>query len=126
MPMPPHHYSFGPIVMEDVKWISVALVTFQFHSEKGMATFALGMVCYGHRGNCIQTWIHMCKVDELLVVAVWQLLLWAAEMEADAGAVPDRVAHLQGLLTMETFPSDWTLLLEELQAAVWQTAFSCY
>ncbi|KAI6023210.1 hypothetical protein PISMIDRAFT_15353 [Pisolithus microcarpus 441] len=68
----------------------------------------------------------MHKVDELLDLAAQWLLLQAADMEADAGAAPDRVAHLWCLSTTAMFPLDWTLLLDGLQAAVWQTAFSCY
>ncbi|KAI6011881.1 hypothetical protein BKA83DRAFT_4131340 [Pisolithus microcarpus] len=125
MPTPPHHYSFGPVIVEDVKWISVALVTFQIslRERDGCIQFGDGLLCA--QGQLYPD-LDMHKVDELLDLAAQQLLLQAADMEADAGAAPDRVAHLQCLSTTAMFPLDWTLLLDELQAAIWQTAFSCY
>ncbi|KAI5983522.1 hypothetical protein EDC04DRAFT_2616156 [Pisolithus marmoratus] len=125
MPMPPHRYSFGPIVMKDVKWISVASVTFQISLKERDGRIRFGDGPLWAQGQLYPD-LDMCKVDELLDLAAQRLLLRAADMEADAGAAPDRVAHLQGLSTTATFPSDWALLLEELQAAVWQTAFSRY
>ncbi|KAI5991338.1 hypothetical protein EDC04DRAFT_2613905 [Pisolithus marmoratus] len=74
MPMPPHHYSFGPIVMEDVKWISVASVTFQISLRERD-----GYICFGDGLLCTQGQLYpdldMWKVDELLDMAAWWLLL---------------------------------------------------
>ncbi|KAI5994215.1 hypothetical protein EDC04DRAFT_2613261 [Pisolithus marmoratus] len=125
MPTPPHRYSFGPIVVKDVKWISVASVTFQISLKERDGRIRFGDGPLWAQGQLYPD-LDMHKVDELLDLAAQRLLLRAADMEADAGAAPDRVAHLQGLSTTATFPSDWALLLEELQAAVWQTAFSRY
>ncbi|KAI5981122.1 hypothetical protein EDD15DRAFT_2380332 [Pisolithus albus] len=125
MPTPPHRYSFRPVVVEDVNWISVALVTFQIslRERDGRIQFGEGPLCA--QGQLYPD-LDMHKVDELLDLAAQRLLLRAADLEAEAGAAPDRVAHLRHLSTTATFPSDWTLLLDELQAAVWQTAFSRY
>ncbi|KAI6096608.1 hypothetical protein EDD16DRAFT_1719717 [Pisolithus croceorrhizus] len=98
-PPPPHHYSFGPVIVEDVKWISVALVTFQIslRERDGCIQFGEGPLCA--QGQLYPD-LDMHKVDELLGLAVQWLLLQAADMEVDAEAAPDRVAHLWDLSTV--------------------------
>ncbi|KAI6002555.1 hypothetical protein EDC04DRAFT_2908453 [Pisolithus marmoratus] len=65
---PPHHYLFGPIVMEDVKWISVALVTFQISLRERDSHIHFGDGLLREQGQLYPD-LDMHQVDELLDMA---------------------------------------------------------
>ncbi|KAF8431203.1 hypothetical protein L210DRAFT_816559, partial [Boletus edulis BED1] len=68
----------------------------------------------------------MDEVDRVLNSAVSRLILQFAQTMEKAGAEPTRINHIRMEAESVTFSTEWSVLLEELQSSLYDTAHSHY
>ncbi|KAF8431200.1 hypothetical protein L210DRAFT_3651255 [Boletus edulis BED1] len=124
--VPPEPNSLDPVVVRGITWLTVKSVDFRmflrgadgkFNFKKGGPLYAQGTL-FPRR--------QMDGVDRVLNSAVSRLILQFAQTMEKAGAEPTRINHIRMEAESVTFSAEWSVLLEELQSSLCDTAHSRY
>ncbi|KAF8431199.1 hypothetical protein L210DRAFT_869985 [Boletus edulis BED1] len=124
--MPPRPNSLDPVVVGGITWLTVKSVNFhvflrgadgKFNFKEGGSLYAQGKL-FPHQ--------QMDGVDHVLNSVVSRLILQFAQTMEKAGAEPTRINHIRTEAESVTFSAEWSVLLEELQSSLYDTAHSRY
>ncbi|KAG6374757.1 hypothetical protein JVT61DRAFT_4133 [Boletus reticuloceps] len=122
----PEPNSLNPVVVGGITWLSIKSINFRVFLRGVDGKFNFGergpLYAQGTLFPCRQ----MDEVDRVLNSAVNQLILQFAQTMETAGAEPTRINHFRTQAESVTFSAEWSVLLEELQSSLYDTAYSRY